>query len=74
MDERILRAKWRLSYSHKTPHHCNCGQGFMENETVFLYPVYDNDEGEFLGPEHRIMLCMTCHFHLINDLMEAHGR
>ncbi len=74
MDERILRAKWRRSYAHRTPSHCDCGQGFCENETVFLYPMYDEDEGVFLSPEHRQMFCMTCHFHIIHSVLSAYGR
>lgn len=74
MDERILRAKWRMSPTKHIPAHCDCGQGFMENETVFLYPVYDEDAGEFMDFDKRIMFCMTCHFHIINDVMEALDR
>lgn len=65
MEDRVLMAKFNPKWvidPMEAPM-CACGQSLLKDEVVALYPIYGMDEGL------RDIVCMTCHFWFVHDVM-----
>lgn len=67
MRNRVLMARFdrKMMLTSDKPS-CGCGQPFDEGETILLYPIPESDDIRI-----RDMVCMTCHFWFVHEVMES---
>lgn len=70
MENRVLMAKFDPKWVIiPGTGHCACGSEFHDREVIALYPNPDYDEDGI-----RDIVCMTCHFWFVHDVLEELGR